>query len=262
MPKFDKEIFSSECESNPNIKVKGAPSSSASSSASSAKKKHFYYVSSSDEEADTLKDKFWRELEEGKIDVFSNDLYSKIKGTGRSSRPQNFTAMFKDQPLKRAERAVDGASKRRHSTEKPAKTKKPPHSTTQKSKDDNSSEKKVSGRRAKRRSTSQDKKKRRTSKTESDATEEQDSKDNTEGIPVDVDEKPDTPEDTKEDQEITTILNNSNEIEVAMEMVDYDGSQIVNDEIENIKDSGEVMDISPLPIVSSTLYNKLFEFKK
>ena len=44
------------------------------------KKPSYYYVSSSDEDNfDTLKDKFWRDLEEGKIDVFSNDLYSKVK---------------------------------------------------------------------------------------------------------------------------------------------------------------------------------------
>lgn len=42
--------------------------------------KYYFYVNSQSEEADTLKDKFWRNLEEGKIDVMQTpDLYSKVK---------------------------------------------------------------------------------------------------------------------------------------------------------------------------------------
>ena len=45
-----------------------------------SKKPTYYYVAQSDDEADTLKDKFWRDLEQGKVDVFGNDMYSKVKG--------------------------------------------------------------------------------------------------------------------------------------------------------------------------------------
>ncbi|ELU04569.1 hypothetical protein CAPTEDRAFT_207367 [Capitella teleta] len=62
------------------------------------KKTQFYkYVNSDDDEADTLKDKFWRDLEQGKVDVLSRgDLYSKVKSSGRSSRPQSFKDMYSD----------------------------------------------------------------------------------------------------------------------------------------------------------------------
>jgi len=44
------------------------------------KKKHFVLVSSSDEEADTLKDHFWRDLEGGVLpeDLCGSDLYSSV----------------------------------------------------------------------------------------------------------------------------------------------------------------------------------------
>jgi len=51
--------------------------------------------SESDEEVDTIKDRFWQDLEEGKINVFGSDLYSKVKGVGRSARPKSFQNMFK-----------------------------------------------------------------------------------------------------------------------------------------------------------------------
>ena len=57
------------------------------------KKPSWVYVGSSDEEADTLKDKFWRNLEEGKVDVFSSDLYTRAKGS-RNAKPQSFSEMF------------------------------------------------------------------------------------------------------------------------------------------------------------------------
>ena len=44
--------------------------------------------------SDTLKDTFWRDLEEGKVNVFSADMYSKVKSSGRAARPKSFT----DQP--------------------------------------------------------------------------------------------------------------------------------------------------------------------
>ena len=44
------------------------------------KKKNFVLVSSSDEEADTLKDHFWKDLEKGVLpqDLCSSDLYSSV----------------------------------------------------------------------------------------------------------------------------------------------------------------------------------------
>jgi len=44
------------------------------------KKKNFVLVSSSDEEADTLKDHFWKDLEKGVLpeDLCSYDLYSSV----------------------------------------------------------------------------------------------------------------------------------------------------------------------------------------
>ena len=54
------------------------------------------YVAQGEEEYDTLKDKFWRDLEQGKVDVFkAGDMYSKVKASGRASRPKSFADMFK-----------------------------------------------------------------------------------------------------------------------------------------------------------------------
>ena len=61
------------------------------------KKNTFVYVSSDEEEANTLKDRFWHDLDQGKINILDgSDLYSKIKSQGRSARPQSFENMFKD----------------------------------------------------------------------------------------------------------------------------------------------------------------------
>ena len=56
------------------------------------KKAGYYYVTQESEEADTLKDKFWRDLEQGKINVFGSDMYSKVKGQGRASRASSINS--------------------------------------------------------------------------------------------------------------------------------------------------------------------------
>ena len=81
-----------------SVSFDGSDTDSVHSSASRKKKsKKPTYVIVEDEACDTLKDKFWRDLEEGKINVFSNDMYSKVKGQGRSSRPTSFSDMFQGQ---------------------------------------------------------------------------------------------------------------------------------------------------------------------
>ena len=63
----------------------------AAAAAAKVKKPTYYYVPGTSAESDTLKDKFWRNLEEGKVDVFAcGDLYTRVKGTGRSARPTSF----------------------------------------------------------------------------------------------------------------------------------------------------------------------------
>ncbi|XP_050394413.1 M-phase phosphoprotein 8 [Patella vulgata] len=42
----------------------------------------------------TLKDTFWKDLEEGKVNLFATDMYSKVKGQGRASRPTSFKQIF------------------------------------------------------------------------------------------------------------------------------------------------------------------------
>ena len=74
-------------ESEPEKPDEKGDSESDRSSRKKGTKGTYFYVNNSDDEADTLKDKFWRDLEQGKIDVFSNDLYSKVKSQGRASRP-------------------------------------------------------------------------------------------------------------------------------------------------------------------------------
>lgn len=78
------------------------------------KKFQFYkYVNSDDDEADTLKDKFWRDLEQGKVDVFSRgDLYSKVKAMGRSTRPQSFKDMYTDR-VYQPQNSVESQPKRK-----------------------------------------------------------------------------------------------------------------------------------------------------
>lgn len=45
----------------------------------------------------TLKDTFWKDLEEGKVDLFETDMYSKVKAQGRASRPKSFKNVFNKQ---------------------------------------------------------------------------------------------------------------------------------------------------------------------
>lgn len=53
-------------------------------------KPSFYYVSSSEDEASGLKDRFWKDLEDGKVDIFRTaDLYSTVKAIGRTARPKS-----------------------------------------------------------------------------------------------------------------------------------------------------------------------------
>ena len=52
------------------------------------KKKYTYFcVSDDDEKADTVKDKFWRDLDQGKFSVKPGDLYSTVKSEGRRAKP-------------------------------------------------------------------------------------------------------------------------------------------------------------------------------
>lgn len=55
-------------------------------------KKYYYLVEAGSKEADTLKDKFWRDVQEGKLNVYeTGDLYSKVKGSRKvmASQSQN-----------------------------------------------------------------------------------------------------------------------------------------------------------------------------
>ncbi len=83
------EIFSQE-ESTSDHDSEKSKSSTSSMRRKKERKQNYFYVHNSDDEADTLKDKFWRDLEEGKINVFGSDLYSKVKSQGRSARPLSF----------------------------------------------------------------------------------------------------------------------------------------------------------------------------
>ena len=84
---------SSNSKSN-NNDTQSDSSSDVSKHSSKSKKSNFYYVDADGAEADTLKDKFWRNLEQGKINVFGSDMYSKVKNTGRSARPSSFKEVF------------------------------------------------------------------------------------------------------------------------------------------------------------------------
>ena len=56
----------------------------------SKRKKHsWYYVSSSEDEQEGVKDRFWKDLDDGKLDLFRNpDLYSTVKtAASRTRRP-------------------------------------------------------------------------------------------------------------------------------------------------------------------------------
>ena len=43
----------------------------------------------------TLKDTFWKDLEEGRINLFTTDMYSRVKGECRAARPVSFKDQFK-----------------------------------------------------------------------------------------------------------------------------------------------------------------------
>lgn len=61
--------------------------SDSSKNVRSKRKQYYIYVDVGSKEADTLKDKFWRNLEQGMMDFSeAGDLYSKVKGS-RKARP-------------------------------------------------------------------------------------------------------------------------------------------------------------------------------
>ena len=72
-----------------------------------------------------MKDKFWRDLEHGKINVFdSGDMYSKVKGAGvRQSRPQSFTDMYQG-PRPAAEQESKPVKGKQRKKSDPARPKK------------------------------------------------------------------------------------------------------------------------------------------
>ena len=71
-------------------------------------------------EVETIKDNFWKDLEDGKIVVdFGSDLYSKVKGSCRAARPKSFENMFKiRQPRPKKESAKVSGSKKKVKQEK------------------------------------------------------------------------------------------------------------------------------------------------
>lgn len=99
-------------------------SGSDKSSKKKVTKGTYYYVNNSDDEADTLKDKFWRDLEQGKIDVFGDDLYSKVKSQGRASRPQSLAEKTlilnedgAEEPIPKKKKSKDGRGRKRTHTD-------------------------------------------------------------------------------------------------------------------------------------------------
>lgn len=63
----------------------------ASSKKTSRTKHSWYYLSSSEDEDSILKDNFWKNLDEGKLNLYqsSADLYTAVKEVGRSSKAYN-----------------------------------------------------------------------------------------------------------------------------------------------------------------------------
>lgn len=47
------------------------------------------FVSEIGDLSTTLKDTFWKDLEEGKVNLFATDMYSRVKGGGRSCATKN-----------------------------------------------------------------------------------------------------------------------------------------------------------------------------
>ena len=76
-------------------------------------------------EADTLKDKFWRNLEQGKINVFGSDMYSKVKNTGRSARPSSFKEVFQPKETSVPDEEPKATKKRKVSKSKERKKAEP-----------------------------------------------------------------------------------------------------------------------------------------
>ncbi len=74
-------------------------------------------------EADTLKDKFWRNLEQGKINVFGNDMYSKVKNTGRSARPSSFKEAFQSSVRETVPTEEEGPNDKKRRLSKSTETK-------------------------------------------------------------------------------------------------------------------------------------------
>ena len=76
-------------------------------------------------EADTLKDKFWRNLEQGKINVFGSDMYSKVKNTGRSARPSSFKEVFQPKDTSATDEEPKATKKRKVTKSKERKKAEP-----------------------------------------------------------------------------------------------------------------------------------------
>jgi len=57
----------------------------------------YHYVPSESDEADTLKDKFWRDLEQGKLNFLNTvDMYTRVKRPGKLSGVECFTVSSQD----------------------------------------------------------------------------------------------------------------------------------------------------------------------
>jgi len=60
----------------------------------------YHYVPPESEEADTLKDKFWRDLEQGKLNFLNTvDMYTRVKQLGKLTEVDCFTATYQDPVL-------------------------------------------------------------------------------------------------------------------------------------------------------------------
>ncbi len=102
----------------------------------SRKSQGYYYVDADGEEADTLKDKFWRNLEQGRINVFEgSDMYSKVKNTGRAARPKDFRNAAQQKVVEDEQDTSPQRKRRKSANSKIIKEKpqvKPPTKTTNK----------------------------------------------------------------------------------------------------------------------------------
>lgn len=60
----------------------------------------YHYVPSESEEADTLKDKFWRDLDQGKLNFLNTvDMYTRVKQLGKLTEVDCFTTTYQDPAL-------------------------------------------------------------------------------------------------------------------------------------------------------------------